>query len=258
MLENPRDPGRVSRSAFDLVHRRNLVYNQCWEDPALDRLALRPRRRRPRPRDHERGLQRPRLRPSGRRGPGRGRQPAPEPPPGAEAGGDPALDFEAFFSCSGAAVAPTPPRSTGRCVPSCRPARASFWDREIRLFEPERARGGSFYFARHLGPGGPRLRWYVDPTWRRIRGVVDRILAADQHPEQQLALLARAARAPARGRRLRVVGSPAVLSLLGVPEPAATAWSTAIRGDSRASSAAVSTTSCRWRFCATTTSGACT
>jgi S-adenosylmethionine-diacylglycerol 3-amino-3-carboxypropyl transferase len=32
--------GRLSRAAFDLVHGRNLVYNQCWEDPRLDREAL--------------------------------------------------------------------------------------------------------------------------------------------------------------------------------------------------------------------------
>ena len=40
MLENLGDPGRVSRRLFDLVHRRNLVYNQCWEDPAVDGAAL--------------------------------------------------------------------------------------------------------------------------------------------------------------------------------------------------------------------------
>lgn len=32
--------GRLSRAAFNLVHGRNLVYNQCWEDPRLDREAL--------------------------------------------------------------------------------------------------------------------------------------------------------------------------------------------------------------------------
>ncbi|MEZ5940441.1 MAG: BtaA family protein [Planctomycetaceae bacterium] len=32
--------GRLSRAAFNLVHGRNLVYNQCWEDPRLDRQAL--------------------------------------------------------------------------------------------------------------------------------------------------------------------------------------------------------------------------
>src|SRR5215470_17344789 len=25
---------------FKAVHRRNLIYNTCWEDPALDRVAL--------------------------------------------------------------------------------------------------------------------------------------------------------------------------------------------------------------------------
>lgn len=30
----------VSGSVFNLVHRHNLVYNTCWEDPRLDRVAL--------------------------------------------------------------------------------------------------------------------------------------------------------------------------------------------------------------------------
>jgi S-adenosylmethionine:diacylglycerol 3-amino-3-carboxypropyl transferase len=28
------------RRLFDAVWRNNLVYNQCWEDPAVDREAL--------------------------------------------------------------------------------------------------------------------------------------------------------------------------------------------------------------------------
>lgn len=31
---------RISRTCFNLIHGRNLVYNQCWEDPRLDRVAL--------------------------------------------------------------------------------------------------------------------------------------------------------------------------------------------------------------------------
>lgn len=31
---------RISRTAFNLIHGKNLVYNQCWEDPRLDRVAL--------------------------------------------------------------------------------------------------------------------------------------------------------------------------------------------------------------------------
>lgn len=30
----------ISRTCFNLVHGKNLVYNQCWEDPRLDRQAL--------------------------------------------------------------------------------------------------------------------------------------------------------------------------------------------------------------------------
>lgn len=31
---------QLSKTWFNLVHRRNIVYNQCWEDPRLDRVAL--------------------------------------------------------------------------------------------------------------------------------------------------------------------------------------------------------------------------
>ena len=30
----------LSRRIFNTVHRNNLVYNTCWEDPRLDRVAL--------------------------------------------------------------------------------------------------------------------------------------------------------------------------------------------------------------------------
>jgi len=30
----------VSRACVDVVHRTNLVYNACWEDPRVDRVAL--------------------------------------------------------------------------------------------------------------------------------------------------------------------------------------------------------------------------
>ncbi len=31
----------LDRRLFEIVHRHNLVYNTCWEDPRLDRIALR-------------------------------------------------------------------------------------------------------------------------------------------------------------------------------------------------------------------------
>ena len=32
---------RLHSRVFHAVHRNNLLYNTCWEDPALDRVALR-------------------------------------------------------------------------------------------------------------------------------------------------------------------------------------------------------------------------
>lgn len=40
MLSSQMTTGRLSRWLFDAIHHRNLVYNQCWEDPAVDREAL--------------------------------------------------------------------------------------------------------------------------------------------------------------------------------------------------------------------------
>ena len=41
-MERPsRATAWLGRRLFDAVHGRHLVYNQCWEDPAVDRQALR-------------------------------------------------------------------------------------------------------------------------------------------------------------------------------------------------------------------------
>src|SRR5471030_2707712 len=31
---------RINTRIFKAVHGKNLIYNTCWEDPALDRVAL--------------------------------------------------------------------------------------------------------------------------------------------------------------------------------------------------------------------------
>ena len=31
---------RINTRLFKVVHGKNLIYNTCWEDPALDRVAL--------------------------------------------------------------------------------------------------------------------------------------------------------------------------------------------------------------------------
>ncbi|MFJ8587968.1 DUF3419 family protein [Streptomyces sp. NPDC093595] len=41
-LPGPRAGTALTGRMFSALHDRNLVYNACWEDPALDRAALRP------------------------------------------------------------------------------------------------------------------------------------------------------------------------------------------------------------------------
>ena len=50
---------------FQFVHQHNLVYNTCWEDPRLDRVALGTAAGRHGAGHHLGGLQRPGLRPGG-------------------------------------------------------------------------------------------------------------------------------------------------------------------------------------------------
>src|SRR6516165_2482340 len=40
MLPTPTAKEKLNARIFRAVHRRNLIYNTCWEDPALDRQAL--------------------------------------------------------------------------------------------------------------------------------------------------------------------------------------------------------------------------
>ena len=40
-MSTPQGPrARFGARLFDAVWRHNLIYNQCWEDPAVDRQAL--------------------------------------------------------------------------------------------------------------------------------------------------------------------------------------------------------------------------
>jgi S-adenosylmethionine-diacylglycerol 3-amino-3-carboxypropyl transferase len=40
MIRTPSAKEKLNSRIFKAVHRRNLIYNTCWEDPALDRVAL--------------------------------------------------------------------------------------------------------------------------------------------------------------------------------------------------------------------------
>jgi S-adenosylmethionine-diacylglycerol 3-amino-3-carboxypropyl transferase len=218
MLASPQPTGRLSRWLFDAVHRQNLVYNQCWEDPAVDgeALALRPEDRvlvitsagcnaldyalsgarvlavdvNPR-QNHLLELKRAGIR---------------------------ALDFDAFFELfgrGGSARTRDAYEALRGALPE--PSR-EHWDREIRLFEPDRARGRSFYYGGTAGLVALAIRAWVRHG-ARLWAAVERMLAAATL-EEQLEVYRVEVRAKLLGEGLlRLVGSPAVLSLLGVPEP---------------------------------------
>jgi S-adenosylmethionine-diacylglycerol 3-amino-3-carboxypropyl transferase len=217
--------GATSRAAawlggrlFEVVHGRHIVYNQCWEDPAVDRQALRltpddrvlvitsagcnaldyalvgarvlavdvnPRQ------NHLLELKRAGIR---------------------------ALDFESFFALFGEGGSGRAREIYGELRPALDAPAREFWDREIRLFEPAWGRGGSFYYRGTTGLFALAVRRYIDGV-ARLRDAVEGLLAA-RTIEAQLGLYRAEVRPRLLGEGfLRLVGSPGVLSLLGVPGP---------------------------------------
>jgi S-adenosylmethionine-diacylglycerol 3-amino-3-carboxypropyl transferase len=206
----------LSRRVFEAVHGRNLVYNQCWEDPAVDRQALElgrgdrvlvitsagcnaldyaltgarvvavdvnPRQ------NHLLELKRAGLR---------------------------ELDFESFFVLFGEGGARHARDLYARLRPALpEPARA-FWDREIRLFEAPAARP-SFYYRGSSGLVALAMRFWIDHV-ARVRGGVEHVLAARSIAEQRERWAELRPRLASDGL-LRLLGSRGVLSLLGVPAP---------------------------------------
>jgi S-adenosylmethionine-diacylglycerol 3-amino-3-carboxypropyl transferase len=206
------------RRVFDAVHGHHIVYNQCWEDPAVDRQALgltaqdrvlvitsagcnaldyaltgarvlavdvNPRQ------NHLLELKQ-----AGIRG----------------------LDFEPFFQLFGRGGSP----HARSLYASLRrglsgPAR-EFWDREIRLFEPGRSRGGSFYYGGSSGLVAHFLRFYIERV-ARLRAALERLWAAGSIEEQVAIYRAEIRSRLLSERLLRLVGSPGVMSLVGVPGP---------------------------------------
>jgi len=173
----------ISRRVFNAVHRNNLVYNTCWEDPRLDREALRigaddeilvitsagcnaldyalcgPR--------HVHAVDmNPRqnalldLKKAGIRG----------------------LEFEDFFRMFGHGRLPGVRRVYGQKLRAGLPAWSrTFWDANIKWFDdPTR----SFYFRGTSGFFAKLAKVYTDKIIK-IRPHLDRLLAAESVDEQR-------------------------------------------------------------------------
>ena len=204
--------------AFDLVYKNHLIYNQCWEDPAVDRQALRLG-----PSDRvlvitSAGCNALDYALLGAKVLAVDANPRQNHLLELKIAGIRSLDHDSFFTLFGLGGG----RGTEALYRTMRPelsvAAQAFWDREIRLFDPERIGGRSFYYGGTAGLVAFVVKAYIDHV-AKARASVDRILLASS-VEEQVERYRRELREPLlRKGLLEILGSRGVLSLLGVPGP---------------------------------------
>jgi S-adenosylmethionine-diacylglycerol 3-amino-3-carboxypropyl transferase len=206
----------VGGRLFGLLYGTNLVYNQCWEDPAVDRDAL-------------------------------GLSPADRVAVLTSAGcnaldyalvgarvlavdanrrqnhllelklaGIRALGHEDFFALFGAGGTPRARELYGAMRPHLPDEARTYWERAISAFDPRRARGGSFYYSGTSGLFALLARHYI--SLAGLRGDIERLLDA-RDVDEQLRLYHGRVRRRLGDHVLRMVGVSPMMSLLGVPEP---------------------------------------
>ena len=218
MLDKPGDSGRVSRWLFDVVHRRNLVYNQCWEDPAVDGEALGLT-----PQDRvlvitSAGCNALDYALSGARVLAVDVNPRQNHLLELKQAGIRTLEWDAFFELFGRGGSRRTREAYAVLRKALPPASREHWDREIRLFEPDPARGRSFYYRGSSGLVALALtRWIRHGA--RLWASVERLCAASSLEEQIETYRAELRERLLGERLLRLVGSAGVMSLVGVPEP---------------------------------------
>ena len=204
----------ISGKCFSLVHRTNLVYNTCWEDPRLDRVALELTE------DDtilvitsagcntlDYALESPKHIYAVDMNP---RQNALLE---LKIAGIRVLDFEDFFSLFGQGRLTNFEKIYRNQLRSLlTPWAKKYWDRKTSFFDGKR----SFYYRGSSGSVARFFNYYVDKV-AKIRDEVDALLDAQTLEEQQ-EIYDRSVRNILWTRFMRkFVGSGATLSLLGVP-----------------------------------------
>ena len=218
----------ISRRVFNAVHRNNLVYNTCWEDPRLDREALRIG-----PEDEilvitsagcnalDYALCEPR------------RVHAVDMNPRQNAllelkqAGIRALEFDDFFAMFGTGRLPGVRRVYEQKLRGQLPAWSqSFWDRKIGWFDDP---GRSFYFRGTSGFFAKLAKVYTDRIIK-IGPHLERLLEADSLDEQREIYEAHVR--DKFGRALRfALNRDTTMSMLGVPRAQRRQIETTYSGD---------------------------
>jgi S-adenosylmethionine-diacylglycerol 3-amino-3-carboxypropyl transferase len=210
---------RINRHVFQFVHGKNLVYNTCWEDPRLDRVALE-------------------LSPSDRivmiTSAGCNALDYALQAPAAvhcvdmnfrqnalldlKIAGIRSLEYGEFWEMFGRGRLPNHQQNyTTRIRPLLPETSRRYWDKHIRFFN---GRGwcDSFYFCGTSGKFARMVNSYVDKV-ARVRPDVERLLNARSIDEQRELYFGKL-RGAVWTRFIRwAVGRDATLSLLGVPLP---------------------------------------
>ncbi len=200
---------------FGLVWGRHLVYNQCWEDPAVDRLALNLG-------PHERvlvitsaGCNALDYALAGARVVAVDANPRQNHLLELKCAAIRALAFDEFFELFGRGGGPRAAQLLARVRPGLGHAAAAFWDARAQAFEPRRARGGSFYYSGSAGLCAYLVRRYLElaGAWPAL----ERVLAAGSIGEQVELWHAHLRACLLRPALVELLSTRGVLALLGVP-----------------------------------------
>lgn len=174
----------VSGRVFNYVHQHNLVYNTCWEDPRLDRVAMQLGAD-----DNVLVITSAGCNALDYALTGPNHVYAVDMNPRQNAllelklAGIRRLSYETFFEMFGAGKLPEVESVYSQSLRGeLSPFARKYWDRRIGFFDASRRRG--FYFRGTSGSLARMLNIYVDKVIR-IRPWVDAILAASSIEEQQ-------------------------------------------------------------------------
>ncbi len=173
----------ISRRVFSTVHRNNLVYNTCWEDPRVDRVALELKRD-----DQVLVITSAGCNALDYALAGAGQVYAVDMNPRQNAllelkqAAIRALSWEDFFRMFGEGCLPGVHGPYERKLRSrLTPRSAAFWDKRIKWFDNPRR---SFYFRGTSGSFARIMKIYTDRVIK-VRPYLERLLAAESIEEQR-------------------------------------------------------------------------
>lgn len=205
----------ISRRVFNTVHKNNLVYNTCWEDPRLDRVALDLG-----PDDNVLVITSAGCNALDYALTGPNHVYAVDMNPRQNAllelkiAAIKNLEYEDFFKMFGQGKLPgAKDIYKDKLRDSICEWSQGFWDRRIKFFDSRR----SFYFRGTSGTFARMINFYIDRIIK-ARGKVDQLLAAETLEEQTDIWTNEIKKKFWKGLIKFAMGRDATLSMLGVPK----------------------------------------